>query len=71
MYLPLGRQLQFVHLLSYYIEDLAGSKKLALELLVPLQFDVFAIQPDILAQSIVMALYSLIIDSLLQLLCME
>ncbi len=53
------------------MEDSERSKKLALELLVPLRLDVFAIQPDLLARSIATALYSLIMGSFLQLLCME
>ncbi len=53
------------------MEDSEGSKKLALELLVPLRFDVFAIQPDLLARSIAMALYSFVMGSFLQLLYME
>ncbi len=38
------------------MDDLEGSKELALKLLVPLRFDVFAIQPDLLALSIATAL---------------
>ncbi len=53
------------------MEDLEGSKKLALELFVPLRFDVLAVQPDLLAQSVATALYSLVMGSFLQLLCME
>ncbi len=53
------------------MEDSEGSKKLALELFIPLCFDVFAIQLDILARSIAMALYSFVIGSFLQLLCIE
>ncbi len=53
------------------MEDSEGSKKLALKLLVPLCFDVFAIQPDLLTWSIATALYSLVICSFLQLLCVE
>ncbi len=53
------------------MEDLEGSKKLALELLVPLCLDVFAIQLDLLARSIATTLYSLLMGFLLQLLCME
>ncbi len=39
------------------MEDLKKSKKLALEILVPLCYDLFAIQPDLLARSIATALY--------------
>ncbi len=53
------------------MKDSEGSKKFALELLVPLYFDVFAIQPNLLARSITTALYSLILGFLMQLLCME
>ncbi len=53
------------------MEDLEGSKKLTLELLVPLHFDVLAVQPDLLARSIAAALNSLVIGSFLQLLCVE
>ncbi len=53
------------------MEDLERSKEFAFELLVPLCFDVFAIQPDLLARSIASTLYSLVIGSLLQFLCME
>ncbi len=50
------------------MEDLEGSKKLAFELLVPLRFDVSAIQLDLLARSIASALNSLVMGSFLQLL---
>ncbi len=53
------------------MEDLEGSKKLALELLIPLRFDVFAIQPDFLAWTIATTLYFFVIGSILQLLCVE
>ncbi len=53
------------------MEDLEGSKKLALDLHGLLRFDVFVIQPDLLAQSIAVALYSLVMSFLLQLLCVE
>ncbi len=53
------------------MEDSEGSKKLALELLVPHRFDVLAVQPDLLAQSIATALNSLVMGSFLQLLCVE
>ncbi len=53
------------------MKDSEGSKKLALELLVPLRFDVLAIQPDLLACSVAAALYSLVMGSFLQLLYME
>ncbi len=53
------------------MEDLEGSKKLVLELLIPLRFDVFAIQPDLLARSVAVTLYFLVMGSLLQFLCIE
>ncbi len=53
------------------MEDSEGSKKLALELLVPLRFDVSAVQPDFLVRSIAAALNSLVMGSFLQLLCVE
>ncbi len=53
------------------MEDSEGSKKLVLELLVPLRFDVLAVQPDLLARSVTAALYSLVMSSFLQLLCVE
>ncbi len=53
------------------MEDSEGSKKLVLELLVPFCFDVLTVQLDLLARSIAAALNSLIMDSFLQLLCME
>ncbi len=53
------------------MEDSEGSKKFALEFLVPLHLDVFAIQPDLLAQSVTTALYSLVMGSFLQFLCVE
>ena len=71
MYLLLGRQLQFVSLFSYCMEDSEESKKLPFKLFVPLCFDVFTIQPDFLAQSIATAFNSFIINFFLQLLCME
>ena len=42
------------------MEDLKESKKFALELFVPLCFDVFAIQLDFLARSVATALYSFV-----------
>ncbi len=42
------------------MEDSEGSKKLALELLVPLRFDVLAVQPDLLTWSIAAGLNSLV-----------
>ncbi len=53
------------------MEDSEGSKKLALDLLVPLRFDVLAVQPDLLARSVAAALYSLVVGSFLQLLYVE
>ncbi len=53
------------------MEDSEGSKKLTLELLVSLHFDVLAIQPDLLARSIAAAFNSLVMGSFLQLLCVE
>ncbi len=53
------------------MEDSEGSKKLVSELLVLLRFDVFAIQPDLLAQSVATTLYSLVMGFLLQFLCIE
>ncbi len=53
------------------MEDSKGSKKLALKLLVPLRFDVPAVQPDLLAQSVASALNSLVMGFFLQLLCVE
>ncbi len=53
------------------MDDLEGSKELALKLLVPLRFDVLAIQPDLLARSVATALYSLVMGFFLKLLCVE
>ncbi len=53
------------------MEDSEGSKKFALELLAPLHLNIVAIQPDFLARSIATALFSLIMSSFLQLLCVE
>ncbi len=53
------------------MEDLKRSKKPVLELLIPLRFDVFTIQPDLLAQSIVTTLNSFVMGSFLQLLYIE
>ncbi len=53
------------------MEDLEGSKELALELFVPLHFDILAVQPDLLAWSVATALYFLVMGSFLQLLCVE
>ncbi len=53
------------------MEDSEGCKKLALELLVPLRFDVLAVQLNLLPRSIAAALNSLIMGSFLQLLCVE
>ncbi len=53
------------------MENSERSKKLALKLFVPLRFDVFAIQPDLLARIILTVLYFLVPGSVLQFLCME
>ncbi len=53
------------------MEDSEGSKKLVLKLLVPLRFDVLAVQPDLLSRSIAVALNSFVMGSFLQLLCVE
>ncbi len=53
-------------LFAYYMEDSEESKKLALEILIPLCFDVFAIQPEFLARSIVKAFYSFVMGFFLQ-----
>ncbi len=53
------------------MENLEKSKKHILELLILLYFDVFAIWFDFLTRNIAMALYSYIIGSFLQSLCME
>ncbi len=53
------------------MEDLEGSKKFALKLLVPFCLDVLAVQPDLLSWSVAMALHSLVMGSFLQLLCVE
>ncbi len=53
------------------MEDSEGSKELALKLLIPFCPNVFAIQPDFLAQSVAMALYSFVMGFLLQLLYVE
>ena len=47
------------------MEDLEGSKKLVFELFVSFRLDVFAIQPDFLAQSIALALEFFIVGSFL------
>ncbi len=53
------------------MEDLEESKKVALKFLIPLRLNVFAIQPDLLTQSVVTALYFLVMGSFLQFLCVE
>ncbi len=53
------------------MEDSERSKKSAFELLVPLRLDVLAVQPDLLARRVATALHSFVMDSLLQLLCVE
>ncbi len=53
------------------MEDSEGSKKFALELVIPLCLNVLAIQPDLLARSVATALHSLVMGSFLQLLCVE
>ncbi len=65
MYFPLCKQLQLVCLFPYCMEDSEGYKKLAFKLLVPLRFDVFAIQPDFLTRSIATTFYSLVMGSFL------
>ncbi len=46
------------------------SKEFSLEFLLPLGFDVFAIQPNFVTQDIASRLYMLVVISLLKLLCM-
>ncbi len=53
------------------MEDSEEFKVLALEIFVPLHFDIFAIQLDLLAQSIATAFYFLVMGAFLQLLCIE
>ncbi len=53
------------------MEDSEWTKELALKLLIPLCFDVLAVQLDLLAWSIATALYSLVMGSFLQLVCVE
>ncbi len=53
------------------MEDSEYSKELDLKLILPLRFDVLAVQPDLLARSVTAALYSLVMSSFLQLLCVE
>ncbi len=53
------------------MKDLKRFKKLALKLFVPLHFDIFAIQLDLLTRIIAMTLHSFVMGSLLQFLCMK
>ncbi len=53
------------------MKDLKRAKKLIFKFLVLLYFDVFAMQPDFLAQSVAMAFYSLVVSFHLQFLYME
>ncbi len=53
------------------MEDSEGSKKLAFELFVLLRFNVPAVQPNLLAQSVASALNLFVMGSFLQLLCVE
>ena len=53
------------------MEDSERFKKFAFELFVSLCFDVFAIQPDLLARSIATVFYSFVMGFFLQLLCIE
>ncbi len=53
------------------MEDSKGSIKLALKLHVSVRFDILAVQLDLLARSVATALYSFVIGSFLQLLCVE
>ncbi len=53
------------------MKDLERSKKLTLKLLIPLCLDIFTIYLDLLTRSIAAALYSFVMGTLLQFLCME
>ncbi len=47
------------------MEDLEGTQKLVFKLSILYRYDIFVIQPDLLAQGVVMAFYLFIMDSLL------
>ena len=53
------------------MKDLEKSKKFAFELFVSLCFDVFAIQPDFLAQNVVTTFYVFVMGFFLQFLYIE
>ena len=59
-------KLLLVSLLSSRMEHLERPKELYLQLAVPLGFDKFTIQPNLLARSVALRLDSLIVGSFLQ-----
>ncbi len=67
---PFLWKLYFVNLLAHRMQYPKRSKEFSLEFPIPLDFDVFAIQPNFVARGIASRLRMLVVISLLKLLCM-
>ena len=63
---PLFRQFEFVGLAIYRVQNSKMPKKLRLQLPITFSFDIFAVQPNLLAQSITSRLSFFIMNSFLQ-----
>ncbi len=67
---PLFRKLNFISLFAHRMQYQKRSKEFSLEFLIPLGFNIFAIQPNFVAWGIASRLRMLIMILLLELLCM-
>ncbi len=66
---PLLQKLYFVSLLAHQMQYPKKSHEFSLEFLIPLGFDVSAIQPNFVTRGIASRLHMLIVISLLKFLC--
>ena len=67
---PFLRQFELVSLFAYRVYHLKMTKELGFQLAIPLSFEVFAIQPNLITRCIASGLDSFIIAPFLKLLCM-
>ena len=59
-------QFEFVGLATYWVQNSKRPKELCLQLLIAFGFDIFAVQPNLLARSITFRLSSFIVGSFFQ-----
>ena len=64
------RQFEFVGLATQQVQNSKRPKELRLQLLITFSFDIFAVQPNLVAETITSRLSSIIVDLLLQFLSM-